>query len=343
MLPLMLLREIMSFLDVSSILMMDSAASSQREVLHKVMQGLSVPFQNVSHNYRSLLWMKSRRINIKQIQLDKKLDVDNIIKHDVTLGGGIEKFNFSGCKHLSSDVVNTLMSGVKDVKELVLSGCNRINDDAFSSMNRIRQTKLELIDLSSCILVGDDGFLSLIKHSSRLKVVKVAGCINLTDSSFCYLANCHQLIHLEVNSCNVSYSCSSLITDEAVKCISKNCLLLQSINLFNCENISDQGVESMTQLKQLVSLDLSYCSDITDNSIIPILKSLPQLQHVKLTGLFRLTEASLVDVCSKRLETLCLLNCRNIQKNSVYIDALRKACCIVTHITIDISTLNINA
>ena len=60
------------------------------------------------------------------------------------------------------------------------------------------------------------------------------------------------------------------------------------------------------------------------------------LQTVKLTGLFRITEASLVEVASTSLDSLCLLNCKRIQRNNVYIDRLRRANCLVTHITIEI-------
>ena len=127
------------------------------------------------------------------------------------------------------------------------------------------QSRLSVLDLSSVIQMSDDGLVSIISHSTgSLKTIKVAGCINLSDSSFLYLAKCQNLVHLEVNSCNVNYSCSSLISDEAVRAISMNCRLLQAINLFNCELITDYGAAAIGELQSLTSLDLSYCSAITD-------------------------------------------------------------------------------
>jgi len=68
-LPLMMLTEIVSYLNVKSIVTLDTSVCSSKErsrVLLKVLEQVVEPFQSYQHNYQSLLWIKSRRIPIKR-------------------------------------------------------------------------------------------------------------------------------------------------------------------------------------------------------------------------------------------------------------------------------------
>jgi hypothetical protein len=141
---------------------------------------------------------------------------------------------------------------------------------------------------------------------------------------------------------------NSSITDNTLRCISKNCLKLENIYLNYCENITYNGVNNILlscknlkniefsgkninntflvnisdNFSRLESLKLKYCYDISDFSINNcFLKTKLKLKHLDLTGCSNdlLSENSIVNIVRKcnNLESIILQNCKNVNNNVI--------------------------
>ena len=63
--------------------------------------------------------------------------------------------------------------------------------------------------------------------------------------------------------------------------MANGCPQLQSLNIFNCLNITDEGIRALaTGCPQLQSLTISSCVNITDEGIRALANGCPQLQSL---------------------------------------------------------------
>ena len=80
------------------------------------------------------------------------------------------------------------------------------------------------------------------------------------------------------------------ITDKQLETIVKTFPNLTSLNLAECEDITDAGLAHLAQLHALTSLDLAYCSNITDAGLAH-LAQLHALTSLNLYGCSNITDA----------------------------------------------------
>ncbi|XP_044010309.1 uncharacterized protein LOC122853964 [Aphidius gifuensis] len=102
----------------------------------------------------------------------------------------------------------------------------------------------------------DEFFINLINNSKNLKLLNVRAS-NITDKGLIAVNNLHQLEYFDLGLIETD-SENKFITDQSIQC------------LFN---------------KEMSSLDISNCTQVTNSSIIELVKNLPNLQslHIKNT------------------------------------------------------------
>ena len=89
------------------------------------------------------------------------------------------------------------------------------------------------------------------------------------------------------------YNCQS-ISDIGVSAIEQGCPLLTSIGLDNCHLISDVGVSAIAEgCPLLTSINLQHCYGISVIGVLAIAQSCPLLTSIDLCGCDRLTETAL--------------------------------------------------
>jgi hypothetical protein len=108
---------------------------------------------------------------------------------------------------------------------------------------------------------------------------------------------------------------SSTLRNKKLEQISTNNTLQQNLttlNLSGCNNITDEGLQQLTQLKNLTTLDLSGCKQITDGGLNN-LAQLTKLTTLDLCGCELITNAGLNNFAQlTKLTTLNLCNCYKI-------------------------------
>ncbi|KAG6723936.1 hypothetical protein I3842_03G233400 [Carya illinoinensis] len=143
--------------------------------------------------------------------------------------------------------------------------------------------QIQHLDLSGLHGITDSGLLPLLEScEAGLTKVILSNCLNLTNEVILALTRLHggtlELLNLE--------GCRK-ITDDSLRAISENCLLLNDLDVSNCA-ISNSGIEVLSCAAQLnlQVLSLSGCSEVSKKSM-PFLEKLGKtlvglnLQHCK--------------------------------------------------------------
>lgn len=154
---------------------------------------------------------------------------------------------------------------INDVGILVLAeGCQR----------------LESIRLEGFSKVTDAGYISILQSFRKLIRFEVINGYLLSDLAF------HDLTFVASSLVKVVLISCNLLTSETAKSLS-SCKNLEVLDLGGCKSIADHGLNSISVLSKLSSLDLSG-ADITDSGL------------------------SALGLCRSPIGTLCLRGCRRI-------------------------------
>ena len=71
------------------------------------------------------------------------------------------------------------------------------------------------------------------------------------------------------------------ITDEGIRVVASGLPQLQSLNITACNKITDEGIRALANgFRQLQSLNISFCYNITDKGIRALASGLSQLQSL---------------------------------------------------------------
>jgi hypothetical protein len=116
-------------------------------------------------------------------------------------------------------------------------------------------------------------------------------------------------------TCYQSTSSESVVTDERFKRFIEQFPRLTSIDLRWCKQITDTSViEIAKRCSQLTLINLNNCNQITDASVIEIAKGCSQLTSINLYCCQKITDTSIIEIakgCS-HLTSIDLGGCRNI-------------------------------
>ncbi|PWA54546.1 Leucine-rich repeat, cysteine-containing subtype [Artemisia annua] len=163
---------------------------------------------------------------------------------------------------------------------VVVNACSRLNE----------------VDLSGRLHVGDVGVASLLQSCTGLTYLNLSGCASITDELFKLIGKSWSLRHLCLGGCMVS--------DLGLEYIAKGNLrtCLQKLHMDKCDNISKNGISSLKQMKELTDLKLSNCGvNITDSEILA-LSSIKTLEYINLSWLIDAANISSSHMDSSSME-----------------------------------------
>ena len=95
-----------------------------------------------------------------------------------------------------------------------------------------------------------------------------------------------------------------------MKCISKKEINLIYLNVTGCKNITNQGVEYISTMKNLKELGLRRCNLITDDGI-SYLSTLKNLENLDLSECNLITKSSIKALCDGICERKLTVDLRN--------------------------------
>ena len=161
--------------------------------------------------------------------------------------------------------------------------------DFFS--NRIRK-----LDLSYGIIT-DKRIDNVSCKLPNLTSINFSECYKIDDNCIKYLSKLYSLRKIDLSRC-------INITDNTIKCVTYNCTNITNLNLSGCTNITDRGIQYISKLTSLQTLDLSHCI-LTDTSIQNI-SELTRLKHLYLRSCNNITDKGIKNLV--RLSSLYMLD-----------------------------------
>lgn len=176
------------------------------------------------------------------------------------------------CRLITSSSVTSLLSTLRNLRELRLAYCVEINDLSFLNLpDRLVFDSLRILDLTACENVKDEAIQRIIGSAPRLRNLVLAKCKFITDRAVLAICKLGKNIHyVHLGHC-------SNITDAAVIQLVKSCNRIRYIDLACCNRLTDASVQQLATLPKLRRIGLVKCQAITDRSILALAK--PRISH----------------------------------------------------------------
>ncbi|KAL8736879.1 MAG: hypothetical protein Q9181_002245 [Wetmoreana brouardii] len=202
----------------------------------------------------------------------------------------LESLNVSWCLHLDTQGLHKVVQSCPKLKELKASETRGWNDKAFL-LDMYKRNTLERLVIDHCDV--EDGSLEVLFQgldpeidplSSRAIVpprqyrhLNLSRCNHMTDKGMKYLThNVPQLVGLEV-----SHILS--LTDDAFRNLFDETPLLTHLDIEEIDDITNTTLQTLAQspcASNLQHLNISYCENLGDTGMLPIMKSCPELRTV---------------------------------------------------------------
>ncbi|XP_029464615.1 leucine-rich repeat-containing protein 29 [Rhinatrema bivittatum] len=195
---------------------------------------------------------------------------------------------------------------------LSLSCCSVLKDISVVSLARSLSASLRILDLSSCVALTDISIQAISTHLSRLTVLRIAWCKELTDWGLLGITNPEEeLIPREEetgptfsrNFGNMGFFTPPQYLDGKPRILTESDL----------EKSREKPSPSLKSLQCLQELDLTACSKLTDTSITQVIQ-FPDLKQLSLSLLGEISDCSLAALAMncRCLEQLSLSHCTNL-------------------------------
>lgn len=168
---------------------------------------------------------------------------------------------------MEDDAVTALLTDMTQLRELRLSMCIKITDEAFLNLSYDANfDSLRILDLTGCEELQDYGVQKIIQSAPRLRNLVLAKCRQLTDRAVMAITRLGKSLHyIHLGHC-------ARITDAGVTQLVRMCNRIRYIDLACCVNLTDASIMQLASLPKLKRIGLVKCGNITDRSIFALAK-----------------------------------------------------------------------
>ncbi len=228
----------------------------------------------------------------------------------------------------------TLISEVLSVRKLCLTNCQLVSDEGVGELAPLFQLRtLELsqatgltdaalahlagiwslrrLALRGCPLLTDAG-VARLGSLTALDSLELSSAVRLTDRAADHLAGLPKLAHLSLVGCN-------LLSDAALQVLGN--MPLRVLSLGGCQQISDRGLEELSQAEQLQVLDLTHLYRLTARGL-SCLRQLGNLESLNLTACLGINSSGVRYLAEiPNLRRLELVGCEWVNRRALAIFA----------------------
>ncbi|KAJ4704322.1 F-box/LRR-repeat protein 3 [Melia azedarach] len=238
----------------------------------------------------------------------------------------LKELSLSKCSGVTDEGLSSVVTKHRDLMRLDITCCRKITDVSIahitSSCTRLTSLRMEscsLVPREAFVLIGqrchfleeldltdneiDDEGLKSISRCSKLSVLKLGICLNITNEGLANIGMCcSKLIELDLYR-------SVGITDSGISAISYGCPDLQMINIAYLKDITDSSLISLSKCsslntfesrgchlitslglaaiavgcRQLTKLDIKWCHNINDVGMLPLAHFSQNLRQINLS------------------------------------------------------------
>lgn len=229
----------------------------------------------------------------------------------------LENLNVSRCINIDNAALYLIGRRCRLLKSLNLARCVKISDDGIVQFFDIFEGRLEKIDLSGCVQCSNPAADALsLKQGGSLEDVRVNGLSQISaDCLTTLLSACGSLKHFEIAAELKSASThrKSMVPHISDVVLTRGRYSALEVVLFSgASMISNSGAISLVKkCRKLHTLDISYCTGVTDELLIALGKYTRDLNHLSISGNSKITDTGLVALASqcRKLKHLDLTSC----------------------------------
>ncbi|XP_049633406.1 dynein regulatory complex subunit 6 [Suncus etruscus] len=249
---------------------------------------------------------------------------DNCIKALVENCSHITSVIFIGAPHISDYTFQALTTC--NLRKIRIEGSKRITDASLKSIDK-NYSNLNHLYMADCQGITDVT-LKALSPLRNLTMLNFANCLRLGDVGLKYFLDGPSSI--KIRELNLS-NCFHMSDIAAVK-ISECCLNLRYLNLRNCDHLTDTGIQYLTRILALISLDISG-TKVTDEGLEAFSKH-KKLKELSVSECYRITCNGIETFCRGLpcLDCLDISYCPQLSDDSI--KALAVYCVSLTFLNI---------
>ncbi|XAR68752.1 hypothetical protein NMG60_11000110 [Bertholletia excelsa] len=225
-------------------------------------------------------------VSLKEISLSKCVGVtDEGLSSLVINQKELRKLDITCCRKITQVSIISITNSCSCLVSLRMESCHLIPKEAFILLGEHCRF-LEELDLTDNEI--DDEGLRSISRCSRLSILKLGICLNITDEGLTHIGmSCSKLSELDLYR-------ASAITDSAILAIARGCPGLEMINIAYCKNITDASLISLSRCSKLNTLESRGCPFITSLGLVAIAERCKQLTRLDIKKCYNINDAGMI-------------------------------------------------
>ncbi|XP_060644393.2 uncharacterized protein [Anolis sagrei] len=255
----------------------------------------------------------------------------------------LQKLDVSECSLVSCGELAKALSTAKGRPKLVslnAAFCSLLQESSILSLAETLSKSLRVLDLSSCVSLGNRSIQAIASHLLLLRVLRLAWCKELTDWGLLGVEESQEeREHVAKKDAGPKFSRNfgnlgffqpppqdleqddQILVDFAKHTVQEKrhaslsaLTHLQELDLTACGKLTDKSIAKVIRFPELRRLSLSLVPNITDNSLLAIARHCRSLEHLSLNHCVNLTDKGFVEAAGSlpRLQHLILSGCNQL-------------------------------
>lgn len=285
--------------------------------------------------------------------------MDSRLKDSLVSNKALNSFDFSECI-ISDELLFSIAEACQPLNKLIVSKCRNFSFNSISFLLRKHQS-LQYLDLEAASFLKDELMDNLSKLLPNITYINLSLCPKLSNSTFFILTkNCPLLSEIKMvgtklgcgdftmspvtnpRVTSLNFAQNRCLDSNSIKCFASVCPNLRQVDLSNCEDLTEDGVEELLKrCSGIKNLGISGCIKvktflndfeisylevlcarglrINDDELALIGKRCPKLLQLDLTGCLSVTEKGVKEVVMdcKALREINLKWCNNVNVDIV--------------------------
>ncbi|KAL3536581.1 hypothetical protein ACH5RR_005042 [Cinchona calisaya] len=225
-------------------------------------------------------------VSLRELSLSKCLGVtDEGLSSLVMKHGNLRKLDITCCRKITHVAIANITNSCTSLTSLRMESCNLVSAEAFVLIGH-RCHFIEELDLTDNE-INDEGLKS-ISRCSRLSILKLGICLNITDKGLIHIGMCcSKLKELDLYR-------SAGITGSGILAIARGCAELEMINIAYCKDITDRSLISLSKCLKLNTLEIRGCPLITSLGLAAIAVGCRQLNKLDIKKCHSIDDAGMI-------------------------------------------------
>lgn len=294
--------------------------------------------QCINVTNKSVATLVTKNPSISKLVLTSCYKLTNEVIPTITeaLADTLEHLDLSSIHTIEDTDLVTLAENCKNLKGLLLHGCNRITSAGLIPFSKAC-TKLQILDVSFCYklqesssrdfltelptslktlvlsglqLEGGD-IVAAVSRLPKLETLRLCGMNSLTedDADEIFKAVGAQLTCLDMTGCH------QILTDQILKAIVKNCTLLEELSLAFCMKITGEPLRALFKNRKragyLTTISLSGCKEFSYDVLVDMSSSCCNMRHLFMSGIKCVDDQLLFSLANNmtQLQNISLKSC----------------------------------